>query len=261
MKTDNKWLLLFGLFVAVHTNFYGQEHLWYGRLIKKEGRLSVYLNEWTLDTLFENHENRQRIVKSKENVEISRGSISGGMFWNGQCGCDVKPYGLWINRYRNGNLKEIGEYYCNQKKGTWTYYYENGNLKKYETYDSPYLKTLTEVGQPWETLHDSPYLLSGPYAEFYANGKLKEEGRYEIIEEFSETDTVIIFDPETYEETKVAIEGPFWLPKSMKTGRWKWGDENGNLIRVEDIKPLWYDNPKYRSIASRYYELFKDRKK
>lgn len=271
MRIVNNWLLLFGILVVVQTDFFGQENQFgpweklKSEYIKGQGWLFVYVDRLSQDTLFENYGIGQRIVKTKENVEISRGSLTGGMWWNNQCGCDGGAHGLWINRYRNGNLKEIGEYYCERKKGTWTYYYENGNLMKYETYDAPYLETLTEKGPPWDTLKNTlrnySYLLSGSYAEYYANGKLKEEGSYEIIEEFSETDTVIIMAPETYEETKVAIEGPFWLPKSVKTGIWKWGDENGNLIRVEDIKPLWYDNTRYRPIASRYNELFFEKKK
>lgn len=261
MKMANKWLLLLGVLVVDQINFYGQETWPYGRLkeLKRERLLFVYLDTLTQDTLFVNNEIGQRIIKSKENVEISRGSVFGGM--GSACGCEPRPHGLWIKRHRNGNYKEIGEYYCNRKKGTWIYYHENGNLKRYETYESPYLEWLTEQGQPWDTLKRNSYLLSGLYAEYYANGKLKEEGRYEIIEEFSETDTLTTFDPYIYEEVTTILKGAFWIPKSVKSGVWVWSDENGNLVRVEIFEHPWHKNSKYRPIASRYYELFEEDKK
>jgi len=42
--------------------------------------------------------------------------------------------GTWIERYLNGKIKVIGEYYCNNRYGKWTYFTENGALFKVETY-------------------------------------------------------------------------------------------------------------------------------
>lgn len=45
----------------------------------------------------------------------------------------------------------------------------------------PYLAFLTEPGEPWDTLKNSSYLRSGPYAEYYPNGRVKVEGQYKIV--------------------------------------------------------------------------------
>lgn len=239
---------------------FGQEPWSYGHLktLKKDRLLTVYLDTLTLDSLIVNADIWQTTIKTKENIEISKGSMVGGM--GSECGCEPEPHGLWIKRYRNGNFKEIGEYFCNTKKGTWTYFHENGNLMKTETYALPYLEFITTHEQPWDTLKNT-YLLQGLYAEYYPNGQLKVEGKYEIIEAYSETDTVITFDPDTYVEIKTPNKGSFWLPKSVKTGVWKWVDENGKLSKIERFDPLWYEDKRFRPIANRYFELFFEEKK
>lgn len=256
MKINHKYFSLFAILVVVQTCFYGQENGLHDRLlaIKTEPLLIVFLDTLTLDTIFENHATGLIVVKSTGDVELVRGSRYGGL--GTPCGCEPQPHGLWIKRYRNGNLKEIGEYFCNQKKGTWTYYHENRNLMKIETYASPYLEFLTEHGQSWDTLKNNSFLRSGLYAEYYANGMMKETGKYEIVEEFSESDTLTTFDPDTYQEIKTIVKGVFWIPKTVKTGTWKWTDEAGNLIKVEHYHPYGKDRTRYRPIASRYYEIF-----
>ncbi len=261
MKINSKKWFLFGVLVVFQINCFGQENWLNDRLkeIKVEKLLYVYLDTLTSDTLFANYEIGQRILKSKENVELSRGSVYGGL--GTKCGCTPVPHGLWVKRHRNGYMKEAGEYFCNRKVGTWTYYHGNGNLKKVETYELPYLEFLTEQGEPWDTLKNKEYLINGLYAEFYENGNLKIEGRYEIIEEFSNIDTLITFELETYNEIKTPITGAFWIPKSVKVGLWKEIDENGKLLKVENIEPVLFSEKRYRPIASRYYELFFSDKK
>ena len=76
----------------------------------------------------------------------------------------------------------------------------------------PYLAFLTEPGEPWDTLKNSSYLRSGPYAEYYPNGRVKVEGQYK--EEFVETDSLITLDSLTYEQIKTPVKGSFWTPRN-----------------------------------------------
>ena len=112
----------------------------------------------------------------------------------------------------------------------------------------------TRYEMPWDTLK-TKFLLEGPYLEYYSNGQLKIEGKFEIIEEFSTVDTIYTFDAETYEPIKKIVKGEFWIPKSRKSGYWNMYSEKGELISNEyyDLK-IWEDD-KIRDIESRYWEI------
>ena len=189
---------------------------------------------------------------SKEGITLIDGHKLGGM--GTVCGCEPIPHGYWIERYRNGSLKEQGRYFCNRKIGTWISYYQNGRIKKIENYKRPYLEMFTRYEMPWDTLK-TKFLLEGPYLEYYSNGQLKIEGKFEIIEEFSTVDTIYTFDAETYEPIKKIVKGEFWIPKSRKSGYWNMYSEKGELISNEyyDLK-IWEDD-KIRDIESRYWEI------
>jgi len=260
MTSSMKTTLLLTILAILYINCPAQEARSNNCItLKREGVSYVYLDTVTSDTIFENHQTGQKIVKSHDNIVLSQGSLFGGM--GTPCGCTSKPHGMWIKRYRNGNLKETGEYFCNRKTGTWTYYHENGNIKKIETYQLPYLEFLTEVNESWDTLQNNVYLLSGLYAEYYENGQLKEEGRYEIVEEFKTVDSLITFHPDTYEDLITTTKGAFWRPKSIKTGFWKYVDETGKHVNIEKYDPPWYTDQHFRPLARRYAELLSGGKK
>lgn len=189
---------------------------------------------------------------SKDGIIIVDGHKYGGM--GTVCGCELVPHGYWIERFRNGSLKEQGRYFCNKKIGTWTSYFENGRIKKVENYKRAYLEMFTRTGMPWDT-PKKDFLLEGPYLEYHSNGQLKIEGKFEIVEEFSAVDTIYSFDSETYEPIPSVIEGEFWIPRSKKSGYWNTYSENGELISHDfyDLK-TWKDD-KIRNIESRYWDI------
>jgi len=191
---------------------------------------------------------------SKEDIVLIDGHKMGGM--GTKCGCEPLPHGYWIEKYRNGHLKEQGRYLCSKKIGTWIFYHENGQIKKVENYKNPYIDIFTE-----DTIFGNlrtDFLLEGPYLEYYPNGQLKTEGKYEIIEEFSGIDTIYTFDMDTYEPISHVVRGQFWIPKSKKSGFWNHYSESGELIshQLHELK-TWKDD-KIRSIESRYWDIILD---
>lgn len=217
----------------------------------------AYLDTLTLDTFHWYRGNQERVLVSKEGVELTHGFVFGGM--GTKCGCEPEPHGLWIKKYRNGHLKEVGEYECNKKIGTWTYFYDNSNVSLVETYKMPY-SDISNVFR-LDTLRNRLPLKSGLYAEYHLNGKRKTEGRYEIVEAFSPSDTVETVNPANYNIEKTIISGSFWHPKSIKVDIWKTFDEKGNVIKTEDYRFISSKNENYRLIINRYLELIEQLKK
>ncbi|MEI6412262.1 MAG: hypothetical protein WCR52_22925 [Bacteroidota bacterium] len=256
MNRFRKEFTLFSVLYLFPILIFGQDIWSYRGLkeIRKQTSVSYYLDTLTLDTLICDNETGERILKSKENIEISRGFISADR--SKSCSCEASPNGFWKMRYRNGNLKETGEFTCNEKVGTWTYYYENGNIQRIETYTHPYPEFLTQHSQDWDTLENRNYMLSGLFTEFHPNGSLKKEGSYAIVEVYAQTDTLTTFDPETYETVTKTVSGSFWLPQSIKVGIWRELDDRGKLVKFEYFPSVEGLDKAYRPIESRYYDLF-----
>ncbi len=192
------------------------------------------------------------IEVSKEGVLLIEG------YKLGNCGCEPQSNGYWIERYRNGNLKNQGEYECGRKIGRWIYYFENGQIAKIENFKKTYDKFImslpdgSDINNPFYRMS----LPEGRYLEYYPNGQLKIEGRYKIIEEFSKTDTVSTFDMDTYEETVKVYEGEFWNAKSKKSGVWNSYAENGEVIKHEKYEVVIDTAIGIRDVESRYIERF-----
>ena len=201
----------------------------------------------------------KRYVNSNRYTETTKDGvlIVDGHKRAGVCGCSSKPHGYWIERYRNGNLKEQGNYYCNTRVGTWIYYYENGQIAKLESLHKPYDSIIRTLGGKKGFVKEYN-LREGPYLEYYPNGQLKIEGHYEIVEAYATIDTIYTFDPETYEKTPHLIEGEFWIPRSEKSGGWNYYDVNGNLIKKEDNRINTWRNDELRPLSERYQELFEE---
>ncbi len=221
------------------------------------------INKFNGDTIKIANGRRKYEARSKDNIVLADGQILGGM--GTACGCELKAHGLWIERYRNGNVKEQGEYYCNEKIGRWIYYYESGTLRKIESYKRPYAVDLSEhrldfIFKVGDTSLKNRAIKHGAYKSFYRNGKIREEGWYRFIEEYTTVDTIFMFDPETYEETLHIIERIFWKVKSIKYGLWNYYDESGKLVKTERIQGYRRDG-QCRSIKERYKELFLVNKK
>lgn len=238
-------LFLIIIFFSGLTAFCQEE--WSPNLIElsKTTRVFLYLDTTTLDTIIDNYIVFYRTTKSKNNIELSKGPLYGGL--GTACGCEPIPNGHWIKRNRNGSLNSIGEYYCNKKMGSWIYFYDNGYIKKIENYSLPY--SIIE-GDDTEFRNANTPLLSGLYAEYYESGKIRVEGHYKIYEKFSNIDSVFTFDPDTYVETLNIIKGKFWIPTSYKFGIWRYFNEDETLMKIEKYGMDSYKEEKIRNIYS-----------
>jgi len=197
--------------------------------------------------------NTDRYVEiSKEGVFLVEG------YKLGNCGCEPQSNGYWVERYRNGNLKNQGEYECGRKIGRWIYYFENGQIAKIENFKKPYNKFImslpdgSDIKNPFYRMN----LPEGRYLEYHPNGKLKVEGRYKIVEEFSKIDTVYTYDMDTYEEIVTVYKGEFWDAKSKKSGIWNFYDENGEVIKQDKYDVVIDKTKGIRDVESRYIERF-----
>jgi antitoxin component YwqK of YwqJK toxin-antitoxin module len=231
-----------------------EERKWHVIKQKKESDFGYIITE--IDTII--GDTAKYFTKSNRYIETNRKGITivdghqlGGM--GTKCGCEPMSNGYWIERYDNGNLKAQGKYDCSRKSGTWIYYHGNGQVKKIENYKKPYIDIFTNEKIGLDTLKNN-YLLEGPYLEYYQNGTLKTDGKYEIVEEYSETDTLYTVDVETYELIKEVTVGNFWIPKSKKHGIWNEYSKEGKLISHQFYK---LDKDKTRNIESRYWDLIK----
>jgi hypothetical protein len=222
------------------------------RVIKSNlhGDIFETIDEELGDTTRYFHRTRRFIKKSKDNIVLIDGHKLGGM--GTVCGCEPLPNGYWIEKYRNGNFKSQGRYNCGEKEGVWFFYHENGQISKIINWEKPYEKFATELSLDIDTLKDY-YLRNGQYLEYHTNGQLKIKGEYEIIEEYSTTDTSYTMDMETFAMTGTIVKGDFWIPRSKKKGSWYVFDKAGNLIEQKYYSIN--ENRKTRIIEHRYWEM------
>ncbi len=246
------FLIVFLYFIKAHSQ--EKEDFEKYRKVATGGKLSAYIDTLTNDSLLYNYALSQKTLKSPQGVVLKQGIFFGGM--GSICGCESKPHGHWIYRYRNGKIKSSGEYRCNRKIGTWTSFYENGNIEKIESFKLAYEDFQKSFNFDFELKTDMilPY---GLYAEYFENGNLKTHGTYDIIEEYSNTDTLYTFNEETYEEIKTVIRGDFWVPISVKTGPWQERDLNGKLIYNKEYS-FYSIKENQRWLVSRYIEIFEN---
>lgn len=262
-----KKMLLFYIIIATYQNMFGQNlsidkykfiNQSYNDSNNKNNYTKFGIDKQTKDTIKYLPLIQKFQIVTLEGIIITDGQLTSH-------GGEQEANGFWIERYRNGNLKEHGNYYTNDKIGTWVYFHDNGNIKKVETLKRPYSTELSEYPRSYtfkyeETILSNPPLKSGYYKEFYENGNLKLEGQFVIMEKFQTRDTIITFNPESYENILNITEGEFWKPKALKTGVWNNFDENGKLVFSKRYYQTKED--KYlRLIKARYEELLKTKKK
>ena len=220
-----------------------REHLW------------IQVDKTNGDSIIHNVVTNRYIKKSVDNILLMEGSKVGG--FGSDCGCEPEKHGYFIERFRDGNTKEQGNYFCNVKLGNWIYFHENGQISKIENlvkpYPTPFDKFVNNTNK-----FKNIFLRNGPYLEFYPNGKLKTKGSYDIIEEFTTTDTIVTIDYNTYEEIYEISIGEFWFPKSIKSGNWYYYSENGELNRIEENKLNFLDDLSHRRIEDRLFESIKN---
>ena len=176
---------------------------------------------------------------------------------SGDCGCEPIENGFWIYYYNNGKIKSQGSYNCGEKIDTWIDFYNNGNLKRIINYKYPYSESFIYEFKDTLNLRRISAMKHGQFLEYFKNGKIKTSGHYEIVHVNSKLDSLVSFDFETYEEVYTKISGNFWLPKSIKTGAWKFYNSEGELLHIinynENLTNTKDMNCKYWEV----FELFK----
>jgi antitoxin component YwqK of YwqJK toxin-antitoxin module len=217
---------------------------------KLNGGIFETINQENGDTTRYFSKTGRFIKKSKDNILLLDGHkfAGGGM----RCGCEPIKNGYCIEKYRNGNFKSQGKYKCGVKEGTWFFYHESGQISKIITWEKPYEEFASELSLEVGRLKNY-YLKNGQYLEFYPNGQLRVKGEYQIVEEYSNTDTLFTLDPETFASTGTIIEGEFWIPRSKKIGAWYLFDESGDFVEVKYHKID--EGNKTRPIKHRYWEM------
>lgn len=135
--------------------------------------------------------------------------------------------GFYLERNRKGKVLVIGEYLYNRKIGRWTYFYENGQIKRIENYSLPFCSQLYDLNI--KLLHQIGPFLHGNQIEYYSSGQIKKIENYEIYDLKRNKFRVMGRDSNTYEEIPISIEEEFWVPTSMKTGKWIKFDESGEI--------------------------------
>ncbi len=117
--------------------------------------------------------------------------------------------GLTIEFWRNGKVKEQGNYYQNRHIGEWQYFDSSGNKIKLEFYSQKGYR-------------------SGKYVEYFSSGKTRIEGEYKVV---------INRDPQPKQPK---TNGPFRRGKapykSVKNGIWIYYSVKGRMIKKELYK-------------------------
>lgn len=170
---------------------------------------------------------------------------------SGDCGCEPIENGFWIYYYENGRIREQGSYDCGEKIGTWIRFYENGSIKQVANYKKPYSDSFVRQFGSSLNLRRIKSMNHGQFIEYYEDGQIKTSGQFEILHLKSNVDSLVKMDTETYENEYEKIEGEFWLPRSIKTGTWKYYSINGQIQRIENHKI----EEDVRELDFKYWEL------
>lgn len=188
------------------------------RLIKEDdsGKYYVASGSDTTNIVFLGDANMNYKLFNKDYNLLAEGSFSD----NDE---EISREGKWTDYYENGNVKNIGYYYKNHPIGTWEKYYPSGKLKSQTTY----ALLVNSDNSPI-------YGKSGPYNEYYENGRLKITGLYGLNFAKSTTtyDTIYVEDPTTGNKIMKVVSQK--KPSSLKFGTWQYYNNEGVLEKKEE---------------------------
>lgn len=128
--------------------------------------------------------------------------------------------GKWTEYYDNGKIKNTGFYLHNKLVGSWQQYYPGGHLRSVCNY------ALIENKATYTCK-------AGNYMEYFENGHLKTAGMYKAVIDASMKDTVLVENPDTGQMTTKITSGD--IPHAEKCGRWEYYNEQGELVKKEDL--------------------------
>ena len=169
------------------------------------------------------------------------------------CDCEPIENGFWVYYYDNGNIKEQGSFDCGKKIGTWISFHENGMIQQVTNFAKPYSEGLVRQFGDILNLRRTNPMKHGQFLEYNDSGRLKTSGQYDILHIKTTVDSLVLVDELTFEKTYKKIEGEYWLPQSVKSGTWKYYDQDGNIIKVENHTKEEYE---WRDLDDKYWELF-----
>lgn len=143
--------------------------------------------------------------------------------------------GIWVFRHDNGDTLAIGKYDDGGNKiDKWRYYYPNKHLRKVENYllFDDHLTWDIDSNKIWTVIESKKH---GEYLEYYQNGQLKTHGQYKS--EIVLRDSAYLIDyQEHYEIPDPSMQRytKGFIITTRKTGKWKYYDEKGILIKEEE---------------------------
>ena len=127
-------------------------------------------------------------------------------------------------------------------------------MKSISNFVKPYDQNFfDDVGSSFN-LKNKP-LKSGAYLEFDSTGIIITEGNYKIFEEHSFVDTIILYDPDTYETSDSLVVKESWHPKSIEVGTWRRFNPILNEYETTNFDEI-NGKRKLRPLYSRYIEIF-----
>jgi antitoxin component YwqK of YwqJK toxin-antitoxin module len=121
-----------------------------------------------------------------------------------------KENGLYKRFYLNGTLRDSGQYRDDYEDGEWKYFDISGSILKKCNY---------KAGKLIDT-----------YREYYPNGKIKIEGTYRQAEGLIKVRSVAAGSGKSRVYDKKIPN------KEYKTGKWKFYDSKGNVLKTEYYK-------------------------
>ncbi|MFT4061627.1 MAG: hypothetical protein QM642_04635 [Edaphocola sp.] len=131
-------------------------------------------------------------------------------------------HGNWSSYYRNGKLKENGNYYLDKPYGHWSFYDESGQPAS----EMEIVPIVAEDG-------NTAYCKAGREVLYFPNGKIKEE-RYHKAEPYDAQERVKVEDPETGKEVWKTVKVKAYKPKPF--GTWVVYAADGTVEKREDKK-------------------------
>lgn len=133
--------------------------------------------------------------------------------------------GLWKKWYSNGQLSDSCEYAIITRN----------KIKLYDEDSSFYEVDTNYIRKSLKEKYSFPI---GEWVSFYRNGKKKETGNYLP---FGIVKVTVLAVPDEHEDYKDIFV--FTEPEGMKTGIWRYFDENGNIEEQENyINGVYVDD-------------------
>lgn len=156
-----------------------------------------------------------RLVSKKQ---LSKIKVEGPIVSSGET---YSQHGVWRQYNEQGTIAIEGAYRRGLQVGLWQVYYGSGKI--HEEWSFGIIEDKDGVYS----------CVTGAYNEYYANGGLKVRGYYTAVRS-RVSDTEIVEDPVSGEKKNQVVYKSVYSPR--KVGLWEYYDEQGELIKKEDLQ-------------------------